>query len=133
MQTTWVKAYVAWRRVRSATDPVAYTHGILVNAFRSDRRRRSAGELPLAVLPESPVAPPDSAERLALLAALARLDVTDRAVVVLRYWDDLSVAQTAGVLRLTEAAVKNRSLRALRALRTSLSDHLTPTHTRSTS
>jgi RNA polymerase sigma factor (sigma-70 family) len=51
------------------------------------------------------------------MTALAQLGPTDRAVVVLRFWEDLSVAQTARDLGLSEAAVKNRSLRALRALR----------------
>jgi DNA-directed RNA polymerase specialized sigma24 family protein len=46
--------------------------------------------------------------------------MTDRAVVVLRFWEDRSVAWTAQDLGLTEAAVKNRSLRALRELRTLL-------------
>ena len=43
-------------------------------------------------------------------------------MVVLRYWEDLSVAQTAEALGLSEAAVKNRSLRALRSLRDDLAD-----------
>jgi DNA-directed RNA polymerase specialized sigma24 family protein len=46
VQATLVKTYVAWWRVRGATDPVAYAHGILVKTFRSDRRRRSSQELP---------------------------------------------------------------------------------------
>jgi RNA polymerase sigma factor (sigma-70 family) len=54
---------------------------------------------------------------MALADALASLSRTDRAVVVLRFWEDRSVAQTAHDLGLSEAAVKNRSLRALRALR----------------
>ncbi len=126
VQTALTKAYAAWSRVRRADDPVAYVHGVLLKAFLSDRRRRSSGELPVAD-PMTDDAhglgdPADAqVERLALLGALAGLSPTDRAVVVLRYWDDRSVADTAQLLGLSEAAVKNRSLRALRLLAAHLS------------
>jgi RNA polymerase sigma-70 factor (sigma-E family) len=122
VQTALTKAYAAWWRVRRADDPVAYVHGVLIKAFLSDRRRRSSGELPVAETPERPRRDPDPADRLALMAALAELGQLDRAVVVLRFWEDRSVAQTAADLGLSEAAVKNRSLRALRALRAQLSE-----------
>lgn len=121
VQTALAKAYAAWARVSSADDPVAYVHGVLIKSFLSDRRRRSSGELPVADVPERATRDADPApgttERLALLAALAELPPLDRAVVVLRYWEDRSVGETASELGLSEAAVKNRSLRALRALR----------------
>ena len=122
VQTALTKAYAAWWRVRRADDPVAYVHGVLIKAFLSEKRRRSSGELPVATTPERAVHPPDPADRLALITALAALAPVDRAVVVLRFWEDRSVAQTATDLGLTEAAVKNRSLRALRALRTHLAE-----------
>ncbi len=122
VQTALTKAYAAWWRVRRADDPVAYVHGVLIKAFLSERRRRSSRELPVGEVRDSPVAPVDPTDRVALFAALARLGTTDRAVVVLRYWEDLSVGQTAAALGLSEAAVKNRSLRALRLLRTDLTD-----------
>jgi RNA polymerase sigma-70 factor (sigma-E family) len=125
VQTALTKAYAAWPRVRRADDPVAYVHGVLMKAFLSDRRRRSSGEVPVAEsdIVSSGVADPAQThvDRLALAEALSALSRTDRAVVVLRYWDDRTVAETATLLGLTEAAVKNRSLRALRAL----ADHLT--------
>lgn len=130
VQTALAKAYAAWWRVRSAHDPVAYVHGVLVKSFLSDRRRRSSGELPIGELPERPVEDADPAERAALLAALAELAPVDRAVVVLRFWEDRSVAQTASDLGLSEAAVKNRSLRALRALRGLLTETQTDGSTR---
>lgn len=122
VQTALARAYAAWWRVRAAHDPVAYVHGVLVKAFLSDRRRRSSGELPLADLPERVATAADPAERVALMAALAELGPVDRAVVVLRYWEDRSVTQTAADLGLSEAAVKNRSLRALKSLRGLLAD-----------
>jgi RNA polymerase sigma-70 factor (sigma-E family) len=130
VQTALAKAYAAWWRVRSAQDPVAYVHGVLVKSFLSDRRRRSSGELPVGDLPERAAADTDPAERVALLAALAELAPVDRAVVVLRFWEDRSVVQTAADLGLSEAAVKNRSLRALKALRGLLSEHQTNGSTR---
>ncbi|HEU5036428.1 MAG TPA: SigE family RNA polymerase sigma factor [Nocardioides sp.] len=117
VQTALAKAYAAWWRVRAADDPVAYVHGVLVKSFLSDRRRRSSGELPVGEIPERATPEADPTERVALLAALAELAPLDRAVVVLRFWEDRSVAVTAADLDLSEAAVKNRSLRALRSLR----------------
>jgi RNA polymerase sigma-70 factor (sigma-E family) len=127
VQTALTKAYAAWSRVLRADDPVAYVHGVLMKSFLSDRRRRSSAEVPVAE-PRTDAAhghvdPADAqVDRLALVASLARLGRTDRAVVVLRYWDDRSVAETASALGLSEAAVKNRSLRALRRLGEELSD-----------
>ena len=125
VQTALTKTYAAWSRVRRADDPVAYVHGVLMKTFLSDRRRRWSREVPHGDLPDRP-APQDptdtQVDRLALVGALAGLGRTDRAVVVLRYWDDRSVADTAQALGLSEAAVKNRSLRALRRLGDALSD-----------
>ena len=117
VQTALAKAYASWSRVRKADDPVAYVHGIVIKTFLSERRRRSSAELPVAEVADRVVADADPTDRLALADALALLSRTDRAVVVLRFWEDRSVAQTAHDLGLSEAAVKNRSLRALRALR----------------
>ena len=135
LQTTLAKTYAAWSRVSRADDPVAYVHGVLTKAFLSERRRRSSTELPVAepgLLRGRDRTPPasDPTDRVALMAALAQLAPLDRAVVVLRFWEDRSVAQTAAELDLSEAAVKNRSLRALRTLRGLLDE---PTHNRSTS
>lgn len=129
LQTTLAKAYAGWRKVRSSEDPVAYTHRILLNAFLSERRLRRSSELVVGELPESPGADPrtpptDVADRVTLMAALAELAPVDRAVVVLRYWHDLSVATTAHDLHLTESAVKNRTGRALHRLRELLADDL---------
>ena len=122
VQTALAKTYAAWWRVRAANDPVAYVHGVLVKSFLSERRRRSSGEIPVAEPPDHGVNDADPAERAALMQALAELAPLDRAVVVLRFWEDRSVAQTAVELHLTEAAVKNRSLRALRTLRALISE-----------
>jgi RNA polymerase sigma-70 factor (sigma-E family) len=127
LQTALAKTYVAWSRVRKADDPVAYVHGVLIKSFRTERRRRGSSELPvedpgLLERPGRTSSVPDPTDRVALLTALARLAPLDRAVVVLRFWEDRSVAQTAADLDLSEAAVKNRSLRALRTLRELLAE-----------
>lgn len=121
VQTTLVKVYASWAKVRRAEDPVAYSHGILHKTFLSERRRRSSGEVPVGEQFDQADAR-DPANRIALFEALGELAPLDRAVVVLRHWEDLSVVQTAEALGLSEAAVKNRSLRALRVLRARLDD-----------
>ena len=131
LQTALAKTYAAWPRVRRAEDPVAYVHGVLIKTFLSERRRRSSTELPFsepALLrrPEEAPTAPDPTDRVALMTVLARLAPLDRAVVVLRFWEDRSVAQTAADLDLSEAAVKNRSLRALRTLRGLLAEPTPP-------
>lgn len=127
LQNTLAKAFATWSRIRTADDPVAYTHRILLNAFLSERRLRRSSELPVAELPvdHSPATATsevDVTDRLTLMAALAELAPLDRAVVVLRFWHDLSVATTAADLHLTESAVKNRTIRSLSRLR-ELLDH----------
>ena len=134
VQTALAKTYAAWWRVRAADDPVAYVHGVLIKSFLSERRRRSSTELPVAGAPlnelaQRPAAQADPTERVALMAALSQLAPLDRAVVVLRFWEDRSVAQTAADLDLSEAAVKNRSLRALRTLRELLAESAEPADT----
>lgn len=127
VQTTLTKAYAAWPRVQRADDPVAYVHGVLLKAFLSDRRRRSSSELAVARPREHAAPDGDPTERIALMAALRQLAPLDRAVVVLRFWEDRTVADTAHRLGLSPAAVKNRSLRSLRVLRELLSDSFRPT------
>ena len=117
VQSALAKAYVHWRKVQAADDPVAYVHGIVLKTFLSNRRRRSSGEIPVDAAPDRPSSDRDPTERLALMAALRTLPPLDRAVVVLRYWEDRSVDETAHALHLSPAAVKNRSLRALARLR----------------
>lgn len=122
LQSALAKAYVNWRRVSAADDPTAYVSGIVLKTFLSDRRRRSSSEVAVAEVHDAATTPDDPALRLTLLAALRTLAPLDRAVVVLRYWEDRSVEETADALHLSGAAVKNRSLRALAALRTQLGD-----------
>ena len=127
-QTTYAKVYAHWAKVSSAESPLAYTRTVLTRTFLSHRRLRRSAEQPCDALPDSTAQGPDLATRLDLLAALRQLPPRDRAVLVLRYWEDLSVARTAEVLGIRESACRNRAARALARLRTHL-PHLTETDT----
>ncbi|MEV0642289.1 SigE family RNA polymerase sigma factor [Streptomyces sp. NPDC050619] len=125
VQTTLGKAFVSWGRVRKADSPHAYVRTILMRTYLSHvRLHRTTYEKPVGELPEQPTAATthDPALRLALTQALASLSPQDRAVVVLRYWEDRSVTQTATELGLSAGNVRIRSMRALSTLRTSLGD-----------
>lgn len=111
------KMFVAWRGSGAIDNPAGYVQTVLVRTYVSHRRRRSAGELPHANVPEPAARELDVALRMTLMDGLARLEARDRAVIVLRYWEDRSVDETAEALGLTAAAVRNRSLRALARLR----------------
>ena len=124
VQMALVKLYVRghWRQL---DHPLAYLRRIVVNEFINLRRRRSAYELPVEDVLEHTYGgwkEPDPEARIDLFRALARLPVTDRAVVVLRYWDDLSVNETAALVGLSPGAVRVRSVRALARLRQSLTN-----------
>jgi len=121
-QTTYAKAYASWRRVSRADNPVGYARTILLNTFLSHRRLRRNGEQPTETLPDHGASEADPSIRIDLLAALARLSPTDRAVLVARYWEDRSISETAAALRLSEPAVRTRSKRALERLRPHLLD-----------
>jgi RNA polymerase sigma-70 factor (sigma-E family) len=124
-QATYTKVFASWRRVRRADNPVGYTHTILLNTFLSHRRLRRNREVPVADFSDTATTP-DTDTRLDLLAALARLSPSDRAVLVARYWEDRSIAQTAGDLRMSEAAVRTRTRRALDRIRPIVSERTTP-------
>lgn len=119
-QITLARAYVAWRRVRRADDPDAYLRRILVNAsnrrFRRHRVTEHAGDLPETAV-EGPADLVD--ERAALLAALRELPPRQRAVIVLRYWEDLTDAQIGAALGCSPSTVRSQLSRALAKLRVS--------------
>ncbi|MFB6664171.1 MULTISPECIES: SigE family RNA polymerase sigma factor [unclassified Streptomyces] len=121
VQETLSRMYVTWGRARRIDNPAAYAQTVLVRTFLTHRRRRSASERPLAELPEGASADRDDpALRLTLMRALSQLAPKDRAVVVLRYWEDRSIEETAAALRVSPAAVRTRCVRALGRLREQL-------------
>ncbi|WP_405821613.1 SigE family RNA polymerase sigma factor [Streptomyces sp. NBC_01390] len=126
VQETLGRLYVNWGRVSRANNPAGYAQTVLTRTFLTHQRRRSSTERATDVLPESAV-PPDGTDvtmRLTLVEALAQLPPKDRAVVVLRYWEDRSIEETAGAMNVTSAAVRSRCLRALARLRVLLGEEL---------
>ena len=123
VQTALVKLYVAWPRIRASEPPDGYTHRILVRCFLDERRRPWRRESPVEVLDETgaPARPTD--ELLDLRAALARLPRRQRATLLMRFWLDASVAQTAEALGCSEGTVKSQTARAVNTLRELLGDH----------
>ncbi|MER7674045.1 SigE family RNA polymerase sigma factor [Kitasatospora sp. NPDC096128] len=130
VQEALSRMYVLWRRSaftggrHRIENPAAYTHTVMVRTYIAQQRRRSSGERPTEALPEAPGHDADSTLRLTLLDALGQMSAGDRAVLVLRYWEDRSVEQTAEVLRLSSGAVRTRTTRALARLRGLLGDSL---------
>ncbi|MFE2348038.1 SigE family RNA polymerase sigma factor [Kitasatospora cineracea] len=130
VQETLSRMYTVWRRPgrffggRAIENPAGYAQGVLYRQFVSHHRRRSAGERPIAEVPDLPGPEGDGALRVALLTALAALAPRDRAVLVLRYWEDVSVEESAEILRCSAGAVRTRSARALARLRALLGDSL---------
>lgn len=118
VQTALAKTYFSWDKVTRAVDPDAYVHRVLINSLIDSRRRRWWGERPTETFPE--VALNDEAaavgDRDALRTALLALPLTQRQVVVLRYFADLTESQTATVLGVAAGTVKSRTSRALVAL-----------------
>jgi len=120
LQTALAEVWPRWAQVVGGGSPEAYVRRVLFTTFLSWRRRRWRFEVPAAQPPDtgtdSDVAG-EAAERDAVRRALARLSRQQRAVVVLRYVEDLSVAETAEVLCCSEPTVKVQAGRALAALR----------------
>ena len=121
-QTALTRACASWTRVRRASsDPDAYVRRIMINSNRSRFRGRRVSEQLTESPPDYPgrelVEAPD--ERTELMAALMSLPAGQRAVVVLRYWMDLSEADTAAALGCSTGNVKSQAARALAKLRVS--------------
>ncbi|UED84558.1 SigE family RNA polymerase sigma factor [Streptomyces profundus] len=120
VQETLGRMYTMWNRRRCIENPGAYAKKVLVRVYLTHRRRRSSDEQPAPWLPEQPIEIGDSSLRVTLLQALAALPRKDRAVLVLRYWEDLSIEQTAAAMSTSSSAVRSRSSRALVKLRAQL-------------
>jgi RNA polymerase sigma-70 factor (sigma-E family) len=121
LQTAFVKLYVAWPRLRATDAAEAYTRRTIVRANVDEARRPWRRESPgLDGLDRPAAAAPAYEERSALVDALQHLPAMQRKVVVLRHMLDLSVAQTADELGISEGTVKSHSSRGLTALEEAL-------------
>ncbi|MET9801850.1 SigE family RNA polymerase sigma factor [Streptomyces sp. NPDC006368] len=123
LQTALTKTYVAWERIEDHRALDGYVRRALVNTRTSQWRKRKVDEFACEELPEpvGGVPAPDPAEqqglRDAMWRAVMRLPDRQRAMVVLRYYEDLSEAQTAEVLGVSVGTVKSAVSRALGKLR----------------
>jgi RNA polymerase sigma-70 factor (sigma-E family) len=120
VQETLGRVYLRWGRISRADNPAAYAQTVLTRAFLAHQRKYSSrNERSTDVLPDipEPAATGDTPLRLTLVEALGRLPAKDRAVVVLRYWEDRSIEQTAAAMNTSSAAVRTRCVRALTRLR----------------
>jgi RNA polymerase sigma-70 factor (sigma-E family) len=125
VQETFLKVARRWPRVRGLEHPVAYSRKILTNLALDEGarrgRRREIGWAPTDALSSAD----EAAERALsvvesrrdLVAVLALLPTRSRATLVLRFWEDLSVEQTADVLGCSVGTVKSTTSRALAMLR----------------
>lgn len=125
VQTTLYKLYGAWPRIRGTDRPMSYARRTLTRCWLDERRRPwRRSEHHADALPEVADGAADPAVlqqraglSAALTAALAELAPRQRAVLVLRYFCDLPVAETARELRCSEGTVRSQATRALKSLR----------------
>jgi RNA polymerase sigma-70 factor (sigma-E family) len=120
VQEGLIRVYVAWPRLVRGGGELAYARKAVVSAFLDASRRRSSRERPveddLSRASDEDVAGAVT-DRAALMAALERLPERQRACVVLRYFEDLDVRETASALGCSEGTVKSQTSRALASLR----------------
>ncbi|MEY9859014.1 RNA polymerase sigma-70 factor (sigma-E family) [Catenulispora sp. GAS73] len=123
VQTALLKLYVAWHRVERAKNRDAYVRRVLVRCVIDEKRRGWRREHVMAAVPESGAGEgPDIGERDAALQALALLAPRQRATLVLRFWEDLSIEQTAELLGCSPGTVRSQTARGLATLRAILLD-----------
>ncbi|CAN5607806.1 SigE family RNA polymerase sigma factor [soil metagenome] len=115
VQTALIRCYRSWDKVTRASDTDAYVYRTLINVLTKSRKRRWWGEEPTAE--PADVERPDTTESLAVrhtvAATLSRMSPEHRAVLVLRFFADLSERQVAEVLGVPPGTVKSRTARAL--------------------
>jgi RNA polymerase sigma-70 factor (sigma-E family) len=117
-QNTLVKVYLAWSKVSAASSPDAYVRRILTNAFVSSRRPlRVARERLVDQAPDIDVPAGHDHDRLVLWPHVTALPARQRAVIVLRYYEDLSEQQIAEALDCSTGTVKSTASDALKVLR----------------
>jgi RNA polymerase sigma-70 factor (sigma-E family) len=125
VQDTLAKVYLSWDRIRDRGSVDAYARKILLNEYRTGwrrpvRRREQITE----VVPDLPtVGEVYDGGREAVWRFVCSLPPKQRAVVVLRFYEQLTEVEIAGLMGISEGTVKSQSSRALAALRAALPDH----------
>lgn len=120
VQTTMVEIWRRWPRVRAMERADAYAKRVLVTSVLRDLRRQPAHLAVVADVPDQPATAADLPTRHDLWSIVRELPRMQRAVVVLRYYEDLTEAQTADALGIGVGTVKSHCSRALESMRRAL-------------
>jgi RNA polymerase sigma-70 factor (sigma-E family) len=126
VQTTLAKLYLRWERVSAADDVDAYARKVLVNEFRTAWRRPvRRTEQVVALVPDraAPETPAYDGSREAVWRFVCSLPPKQRAVVVLRFYEQLTEPEIADLMGISLGTVKSQSSRALATLRARLPQH----------
>lgn len=115
LQTSLAKSWPSWSRIETSHE--AYVRRVMVNTYSSWWRRKWNGEAPTEVLPEPGQVETDTDSAHEIRNALARLPKRQRAVIVLRYFEDQTEAETARLLDCSIGTVKSQASKALAKLR----------------
>lgn len=126
VQIALMKLYTAWHRVQQVENRDAYVRKVIVRCAIDEKRRGWRREHPVPAVPE--VAARDGhdvEERDAVLHALGHIGPRQRATLVLRFWEDLSIEQTAHILGCSTGTVRSQTARGLATLRGLLAQQAT--------
>jgi RNA polymerase sigma-70 factor (sigma-E family) len=118
VQLTLYRVYRRWEQLTRHEELSAYTRQALLRAYHSERRRlRWKCEISQDELPELRSVDPNIDNRITMINSVRRLAPRQRAVVILRFWEDLSVEQAAAILGCSTGTVTSQTHRALNTLR----------------
>jgi RNA polymerase sigma-70 factor (sigma-E family) len=131
VQTALAQTALAWRRVRRKDNPEGYVRRVIVTTHLNAMRRQPWRERPTGLVPEHADRPGSAAEgaadeRDAMWQLLATLPPRQRSVLVLRFYEDLPVAEVAEILGCSQGTVKSQSFKALAHLRAALAAEEAP-------
>ena len=121
VQEALAKVYVAWPRIAATEAALSYTRTTMLRTYLNEKRKWRH-EVTLDEVPEHPTDDRDTALTVTLSGLLRDLPSKQRAVLVLRFYQDLTVPQIAEELGLPEGTVKSQISRGLAAMRTQLTD-----------
>jgi RNA polymerase sigma-70 factor (sigma-E family) len=121
VQEALAKVYVAWPRIAATEAALSYTRTTMLRTYLNEKRKWRR-EVNLAEVPEHPTDDQDTALTVTLSALLRELPTKQRAVLVLRFYQDLSVPQIADELGIPEGTVKSQLSRGLATMRVRLGE-----------